>query len=43
MDDSPDEPDAAEGEDEPAGDNGVPARPYTGLGLYDAHTEALTW
>ncbi|MFE4632765.1 Mu transposase C-terminal domain-containing protein [Streptomyces sp. NPDC056773] len=43
LDDSPDEPDATEGEDEPAGDNSSPARPYTGLGLYDAHAEALTW
>ncbi|MFK0050612.1 hypothetical protein ACIQU4_42295 [Streptomyces sp. NPDC090741] len=43
LDDSPGEPDDTEGEDEPAGDNGTPTRPYTGLGLYDAHTEALTW
>ncbi|WP_311736968.1 hypothetical protein [Streptomyces sp. Ag109_G2-6] len=34
LDDTPEET-----EDE----SGSPARPYTGLGLYDAHQEALTW
>nr|WP_308379504.1 Mu transposase C-terminal domain-containing protein [Streptomyces sp. ISL-43] len=39
LDDTPDEP----FEDEPGDDTSAPAHPYTGLGLYDAHAEALTW
>ncbi|MFD7629794.1 hypothetical protein ACFV7Q_27860 [Streptomyces sp. NPDC059851] len=39
LGDAPDEP----FEDEPEDELGSPARPYTGLGLDDAHAEALTW
>lgn len=39
LDDSPDEP----FDDEPEDGTASPVRPYTGRGLYDAYTEALTW
>ncbi|WP_369780698.1 Mu transposase C-terminal domain-containing protein [Streptomyces sp. R33] len=39
LDDAPEEP----FDDEPEHEPSSPAHPYSGLGLYDAHAEALRW
>ncbi|MFJ4777908.1 hypothetical protein [Streptomyces sp. NPDC088762] len=43
LDNTPDVPHEDKDEDGLAGNADSPTRPYTGLGIYDARAEALTW